>query len=215
MFKIAIILAGGSGSRMGELTQHTPKPLVQYKGTPLIDYCLKSLPDKIHTYVTYNMDNHGDQILKYCGNKVSGFINTTGQNNTGFLRHPIFQQLSRHSEVLVLPADIQFEIDWEELYYYYNQSFSLVPVDTQLCPEATGDYLNHEIIDQYSKIDYNFSSIKKKYMLSGIQIINVGHYYHINGESFKDVWQTYYPQLTRIMPTKWKAIDTLEQLNGE
>lgn len=39
----AVILAGGRGSRLGELTRHTPKPLLRVAGRPFIEHQLNEL----------------------------------------------------------------------------------------------------------------------------------------------------------------------------
>ena len=41
--EIAIVMAAGLGSRMGALTEKTPKPLVQVGGVPLIETIIKGL----------------------------------------------------------------------------------------------------------------------------------------------------------------------------
>jgi NDP-sugar pyrophosphorylase family protein len=38
----AIILAGGRGSRLGQLTESNPKPLVKISGTPILEYLIKN-----------------------------------------------------------------------------------------------------------------------------------------------------------------------------
>jgi NDP-sugar pyrophosphorylase family protein len=43
----AVILAGGRGSRFGEATLHTPKPLITVAGKPLIRHVLDALPVEI------------------------------------------------------------------------------------------------------------------------------------------------------------------------
>jgi dTDP-glucose pyrophosphorylase len=40
---VAVVMAGGRGVRLGELTQHTPKPLVPIAGRPIIEWVLLNL----------------------------------------------------------------------------------------------------------------------------------------------------------------------------
>ena len=39
----AFILCGGLGSRLGEITRKTPKPLIKFNNKPFLDYLLKSI----------------------------------------------------------------------------------------------------------------------------------------------------------------------------
>lgn len=43
----AVILAAGLGTRMGELTKDTPKPLLQFEGKTLLEHNLSQLPAEI------------------------------------------------------------------------------------------------------------------------------------------------------------------------
>jgi len=64
----AMILAAGRGERMRPLTDHTPKPLLQVGGKPLIVWHIERLADAGITEVVINHAYLGDQIERALGN---------------------------------------------------------------------------------------------------------------------------------------------------
>lgn len=63
----AMILAAGKGERMRPLTLHTPKPLVQVAGVPLIEYHIRALAAAGFTELVINHAWLGKQIEDYLG----------------------------------------------------------------------------------------------------------------------------------------------------
>jgi len=62
-----IILSAGKGVRMGELTKHTPKPLLMYHGTNLLEHKFNILPSDT-TEIILVIGYLGDKIRECCGN---------------------------------------------------------------------------------------------------------------------------------------------------
>ena len=58
----AMILAAGRGERMRPLTDHTPKPLLEVAGTPLIGWHLRRLQQAGFTEIVINHAWLGQQI---------------------------------------------------------------------------------------------------------------------------------------------------------
>jgi MurNAc alpha-1-phosphate uridylyltransferase len=63
----AMILAAGVGERMRPLTNHTPKPLLEVGGQPLIAHHLQRLAQSGFTEVVINVSHLARQIMDYCG----------------------------------------------------------------------------------------------------------------------------------------------------
>jgi MurNAc alpha-1-phosphate uridylyltransferase len=63
----AMILAAGVGERMRPLTGHTPKPLLQVAGTPLIEHHIRHLAQAGFTELVINVSHLAQQIIDYCG----------------------------------------------------------------------------------------------------------------------------------------------------
>lgn len=63
----AMILAAGRGERMRPLTDHTPKPLLQVGGAPLIEYHIRRLVAAGICELVINVSHLGEQIVRACG----------------------------------------------------------------------------------------------------------------------------------------------------
>ena len=63
----AMILAAGRGERLRPLTDHTPKPLIEVGGKPLIEHHLERLAAAGITRVVINLAHLGEQIRQHLG----------------------------------------------------------------------------------------------------------------------------------------------------
>ena len=61
----ALILAAGFGSRLGELTLTTPKPLIQVKNQPILGFCLDQLANSGVNEVVVNTHFLASQVENY------------------------------------------------------------------------------------------------------------------------------------------------------
>lgn len=60
-----MIFAAGFGTRMGELTRTTPKPLLTVAGRTLLDRSLDLAEEAGHSQIVVNTHYHGDQIVRH------------------------------------------------------------------------------------------------------------------------------------------------------
>ena len=67
MLKTAFILCAGYGSRMGALTQSTPKPMLPVNGKPLVSYTISHLQNLGITDIIINLHFFPEQITGYFG----------------------------------------------------------------------------------------------------------------------------------------------------
>lgn len=67
----AIILAAGRGTRMGELTKETPKPMLKINNKPILEYKLNALPEEI-TEVIFVIGYLGNAIKNHFGDFYNG-----------------------------------------------------------------------------------------------------------------------------------------------
>jgi N-acetyl-alpha-D-muramate 1-phosphate uridylyltransferase len=60
-----MLLAAGRGTRLGEITQQTPKPLLEIAGCPLIEHQLRALASAGVERVVINLHHLGEQIRQH------------------------------------------------------------------------------------------------------------------------------------------------------
>ncbi len=67
----AIILAAGRGKRMGPLTDHCPKPLLEYRGKRLIEHQILALKEAGFCELVINVSYLSKMIIEYLGDGSS------------------------------------------------------------------------------------------------------------------------------------------------
>lgn len=106
----AVILAGGKGTRMNELTKDTPKPLLEVGGKTLLAHKIDALPDFIKEVIIV-VGYQKEKIMAALGDMYSGrnivyvdqFAAQDGQSGTG---HALWQAKQYLDEdFLVLMGD--------------------------------------------------------------------------------------------------------------
>jgi bifunctional UDP-N-acetylglucosamine pyrophosphorylase/glucosamine-1-phosphate N-acetyltransferase len=66
-----VIICAGKGTRMRPLTEHTPKPLIEVCGKPLLQHVVEALPDEVDELVLV-VGYLQEQIREYCGSTFLG-----------------------------------------------------------------------------------------------------------------------------------------------
>jgi len=155
----AMILAAGLGSRMRPLTDHTPKPLLEVGGKPLIVWHIERLKEAGFRDIVINVAYLGQQIIDYLGDGSQYGLNIvfSDEQSEGALETAggIVKALPLLSETfLVVNGDV-----WTD--YNYVNDF-----------ELTGKSLAHLVLvenpEHNLKGDFLLTGTDEKYTFSGI-----------------------------------------------
>jgi MurNAc alpha-1-phosphate uridylyltransferase len=155
----AMILAAGLGSRMRPLTNHTPKPLLEIGGKPLIVWHIERLRDAGFTDIIINVAYLGQQIIDYLGDgsKYGVKITFSDEQNEGALETAggIVKALPLFSDTfLVVNGDV-----WTDFSYDCN---------FQLPPHSLAHLVLIENPPHNLKGDFFLDGTEKRYTFSGI-----------------------------------------------
>lgn len=116
---IAVILAAGRGTRMGSLTDHTPKPMLTVLGKNLIERKLEVLPSDV-TKVILVVGYLKEVIKEYFGDSWNGieieYIEQSKLTGTGGAVELCRTRLEKEERFMVLMGDdLYSKQDLEEL----------------------------------------------------------------------------------------------------
>jgi MurNAc alpha-1-phosphate uridylyltransferase len=115
----AMILAAGVGERMRPLTNHTPKPLLQVGGEPLIAHHLRRLAQAGFSEVVINVSHLAQQIIDYCddGTRWGLTINYSPEPSPLETAGGIFNALPLLGDApfLVINGDVWIDYPFEQL----------------------------------------------------------------------------------------------------
>ena len=123
MNRTAFILAAGLGSRLKEMTQNTPKALVNLNEKKLIEVTLDNLISQNFNNFIINIHHYGDQIIdffnktdKYDDVKIEFSDERDFLYNTGGAILKALNLFKDEPAVLIHNVDIVCDIDLKRLY---------------------------------------------------------------------------------------------------
>ncbi|MCX6796255.1 MAG: HAD-IIIA family hydrolase [Candidatus Falkowbacteria bacterium] len=121
----ALILAGGKGTRLGNLTKRIPKPLVKIVGKPVLEYQIELLAKNKIRDITILTNYLGDKIKKFCGNggkwhvKINYLEESPPLGTAGGVK-----ELESHlrGNFLVIYGDLLLNIDFARFEKQHNKN---------------------------------------------------------------------------------------------
>jgi D,D-heptose 1,7-bisphosphate phosphatase len=119
MLTQAILLVGGLGTRLGELTKNTPKPGLLVGGKPFLDYLISDLARHGITDIILACGHNAETIVSKYHNKIIGMakVRCIAEENpagTAGALAVVAQQITLAPYFLMLNGDSVFDINYAE-----------------------------------------------------------------------------------------------------
>jgi CBS domain-containing protein len=120
-----VIMAGGLGSRLGELTAQCPKPMLKVGDKPILEILLENLRHSGFTDISIAVNFKADMIIDYFGDgsrfglDIKYIKETERLGTAGALS--LFK-LKNNFPVIVLNADVLTKVDFTQLIDFHKQN---------------------------------------------------------------------------------------------
>lgn len=135
--RMALVLAGGSGTRMRPLTYEIPKPMVPVNGRPILEHVIEQLKNAEFTDIVISIGYLGSRVKEYFGDgakfgvriRYSEETSPTGTGGAVKKAQNLF-----HDDFIVLNGDNLFDFDLSKIYEFHRRdkpmaTIALVPQD--------------------------------------------------------------------------------------
>lgn len=128
MLKQALILAGGLGTRLGKLTQETPKPLLPVNGIPFLEYIVWNLKRHGIQHILLSTGYLSEKIIahfgdgKKCGLKIDYLIEHQPLGTGGAVT---LAADKLEEKFLILNGDTLFDFNYLDLHLNFQQHSSI------------------------------------------------------------------------------------------
>lgn len=130
----AVILAGGKGTRLREITgDDLPKPMAMIAGKPILTYVIENLKDNGITDIIMTLGYKADKIIDYYkdgkafGVNIEYFVEESPLGSGGAL---YYLKDRLNDDFLICPGDAIFNIDFKKMIEFHNKNNSLITLFT-------------------------------------------------------------------------------------
>lgn len=169
---VAIIQAGGKGTRMLELTKDLiPKPLLELNGKPMMQWQMESLIEYGIKNFIFIIGHLGEKIKEYFGdgskwNVSISYIEETEPLGSAGALYYAKEELAGKNVILVF-GDVMFNLDWSRFIAYHEEKKATVtllahpnahPFDSDLLI-VNQDGMVKGIDSKTNVRDYNYKNV--------------------------------------------------------
>ena len=202
---VAILMAGGKGLRLGNITKKTPKPLIAFNNQPYIIMLIRKLLNancnKIFISLHYKQHMFIRIITKEFSNEVKSniiyFIKEIEPLGTaGSIKKVITKN---NEDILIINTDTVFNFNIENLILYHKQNNSFFTVTTK---EHT-TYVNYGVITTKNNL---IKSLKEKPTLNFNIMTGIYFGNHMIKSLIKKSESIDMPELIKRMINKKKKV---------
>lgn len=200
-----VIMAGGLGSRLGELTKDIPKPMLKIGDRPMLQHLVEQFRDQGFSKFIFCLNYKKDVILEYFGDgkKFGVSINYVVENarlgTAGALS--LLKDYDFQLPFFVVNADVLTTLDFNELLVQHKRSNSIATMCVR-AHEYTIPYgvvvsdTEHKLINIQEKPTYSFN------VNAGIYVLDRKTLEFVPDDTFFDM-PTLFLQMTKIqLPVK-------------
>lgn len=174
---LAIVLAGGFGSRLQEVVSDVPKPMAPINSVPFLTYILLYLEGQKIDEIILSVGYKHNTIQNYYGDSFHGIplsyaVEDTPLGTGGAIKKAL--NMTNDKEVLILNGDTFFPVELKKVYRAYEANNGLVTLVLKRMSDS-GRYGSIEI-DEFKNIVkfVEKQTGKSGYINGGVYILNTG-----------------------------------------
>lgn len=141
---LAIILAGGFGTRLGDVTKDTPKPMLPIGGKPILGYMLDNLIANGMKNIALAIGYKADIIRGYVDANYAGkanilyFEEEEPLGTGGAVKNIVETIKTKYGDVLVIFGDDISDIDVKRMYKFHREKNALVTISVTQVEDVSG-----------------------------------------------------------------------------
>ena len=229
--RTAVILCGGSGTRLGQLGKKIPKTLVKIHSRPIIWFILKTLRNNGFNHFILPIGFKGNQIKKYIKNNKN-FKNfkieiiETGKKTSIAKRIYRVKKYIQSENFLLLNGDTIFETNLSKIFSKHEHTkndLSFISCEAE-ADFGTIETINGKVVNFQRNLHFGSVQTDKKnyqgYVYSGMVIMNK----KILIENFKNkenFEKDFFPKIIKKYKSSiiklsgfWRAMDNMKDIDA-
>ncbi len=187
----AMILAAGRGSRLKELTQTTPKPLIKVNGKPLIEYHLDNLQRAGFKEVVVNVSWLAEKLEDYFKNQYKGLLKiiiykeSQALETGGGVLAALDDLVEDGKPFLVVNADVLSDFDFRNVPATIDAVAHLFLIENPV-QKAIGDFVLDEsgLVLNISRAESSALTQHSTATFSGISLLTPKLFQHCSAGKF-------------------------------